>query len=268
MVTLTAAPPDLRPWIELLWSSEGELDSPLERVLPSATCEIVVNLGAPMTLLDPGSSKRLTGSIASGLMTSPLVIAHPKVHQALGMRLTPLGLGALLHAPSATLANTHGELAEVLEQPCDVLAQRCHSGRTPEARLALAIDWARQRIAQRPRAPDPLVAWSLEQLTRQTHDARIDIDALVRRSGYGATRFRRRFVDELGVTPQQLARLLRFRRALDRLDAHTPLAHLALEVGYVDQAHMCRDFQRFAAATPTQVLASRYPSGLTLAQPA
>ncbi len=264
MQVITASPPELRRWIELIWYSQGALPATQERVLPSATCELVVNLGAPMMLLQGRGEARMTGAIVSGLMTRPLVLGHPPVHEAIGMRVTPLGLRALIHAPAAALADEHVALSDVLETQHDALAARCRQGRTPHEVLALAIAWARERVASRPADPDPLVVWSVAQLMREGSDGRVD--TLVRRSGYGATRFRQRFVDELGVTPQTFARLLRFRRALDRLDADTPLVGLALELGYVDQAHLCRDFQRFGATTPTQALASRNASGLTLAE--
>ena len=264
MQTLTASPPELRPWIEQIWYSQGALPASQERVLPSATCELVVNLGAPMLLLQGRGEARMTGAIVSGLMTRPLLIGHPQVHEAIGMRVSPLGLRALIHAPAAALADYNAALADVLEAPHDALAARCRQGRTPHEVLALAIAWARERVASRPAEPDPLVVWSVAQLMRE--DARMRVDTLVRRSGYGATRFRQRFVDELGVTPQTFARLIRFRRALEQLRADTPLIELALQLGYADQAHLCRDFQRFGATTPTQVLARRNTSGLTLAE--
>ena len=58
----------------------------------------------------------------------------------------------------------------------------------------------------------------------------------------------------------------RWDEALDRLDPEQPLAALALELGYSDQAHMNRDFRTLGDTTPTEVLAKRYPSGITLAQ--
>jgi AraC-like DNA-binding protein len=57
---------------------------------------------------------------------------------------------------------------------------------------------------------------------------------------------------DLGVSPKMLARILRFRRAA-ALIAHSQVrsgADLAAAGGYVDQAHLIREFKEFAGTTP------------------
>lgn len=57
---------------------------------------------------------------------------------------------------------------------------------------------------------------------------------------------------DLGVGPKMLARILRFRRAA-ALIVHGSVrsgADLAAAGGYVDQAHLIREFQEFAGTTP------------------
>lgn len=86
----------------------------------------------------------------------------------------------------------------------------------------------------------------------------------------------------LGVSERSLERLLslrtqrgplywrqlaRARRCARALAGAAPLAHLAAEHGYADQAHMARDLRRWFGATPTHLRAS--PEFLaTLAAPA
>ena len=86
----------------------------------------------------------------------------------------------------------------------------------------------------------------------------------------------------LGVSERSLERLLslrtqrgplywrqlaRARRCARALAGAAPLAHLAAEHGYADQAHMARDLRRWFGATPTRLRAS--PEFLaTLAAPA
>jgi AraC-like DNA-binding protein len=83
------------------------------------------------------------------------------------------------------------------------------------------------------------------------------------------TRFIDVFRDEVGMSPKQYCRVRRFRRVL----LHTwkePRVHWALvarECGYSDQAHLTRDFQRFAGVTPGVFLRDRdahFPMYLTL----
>jgi AraC-like DNA-binding protein len=57
---------------------------------------------------------------------------------------------------------------------------------------------------------------------------------------------------DLGVSPKMLARILRFRRAAGLIASGQVRsgADLAVAGGYVDQAHLIREFQEFAGTTP------------------
>lgn len=74
--------------------------------------------------------------------------------------------------------------------------------------------------------------------------------------GCSPRQLRRRCLDETGLSPKRLARILRFRRA-QRL-AHSPSswADIAVRCGYFDQAHLIRDFREFAGGPPTSVFSN------------
>lgn len=95
-------PPELKPWVEVIWYSSGRLETLHERVLPAATCDIVVNLGAPMRLLEGQGSEHIVGSTTGGILTKPILLEHPTVHEAVGMRIAPLGRGPGPPRPRAT----------------------------------------------------------------------------------------------------------------------------------------------------------------------
>ena len=62
----------------------------------------------------------------------------------------------------------------------------------------------------------------------------------------------RQFRAEVGVSAKTLARLIRFSEAHDRLLAQpeVPLAALAYDLGFADQAHLTRDFRALSHLTP------------------
>lgn len=257
-------PAALRPWVEALWYSEGPLSLGLERVLPSATGDLVLNLGADMRLVEGVGDPLIRGGTTSGLLLRPIVLGHPPVHRALGFRLRPLGTRALLGVPVGRLNDQCVALADVLGLEGVALTERCGAAVDAAAALAVAARWALDR-ARRSEAPDPIARWAVEALV--AGGGRRPVADVVQRSGYGATRFNQRFVDEVGLTPKRFGRLVRFRAALDALAPGRRLAEVALATGHADQAHLCAEFQAFAGRTPTEVLAARYPAGLTLAEP-
>jgi AraC-like DNA-binding protein len=70
--------------------------------------------------------------------------------------------------------------------------------------------------------------------------------------------FRRRCLEESGLTPKRLCRVLRFRHAcriaggVDRLN----WSAIALEAEYFDQSHLIRDFHEFTGHTPMAVFSN------------
>lgn len=58
-----------------------------------------------------------------------------------------------------------------------------------------------------------------------------------------------------GRTPVYWKRLARLRRVARALSPEVPLAELAVDHGFADQAHMTREFRRWLGTTPTRVQA-------------
>ncbi|WP_233508540.1 helix-turn-helix domain-containing protein [Spongiactinospora gelatinilytica] len=54
----------------------------------------------------------------------------------------------------------------------------------------------------------------------------------------------------MGLPPKRAAKLVRFDHAVHRLAAGERAAHVAADVGYVDQSHLHRDVRAFAGGTP------------------
>ena len=62
----------------------------------------------------------------------------------------------------------------------------------------------------------------------------------------------RAFTAELGVSLTRYRNRVRVARALDRLEAgETRLAMLAADLGFADQAHLCRTVRAHVGHTPT-----------------
>lgn len=74
--------------------------------------------------------------------------------------------------------------------------------------------------------------------------------------GISERHLRRIFRQTFGVSPKTFARLARFHRALRaaRENTRSSLAHIALESGYYDQAHLSAEFRSIAGAPPRALL--------------
>lgn len=90
-----------------------------------------------------------------------------------------------------------------------------------------------------------------------TGRAGVTVAEAAARLGYSERHFRRLVREGSGLSPKELARSRRFRRAvrMARRAAADGWSGIAMAAGYYDQAHMNREFRELAGATPTQLLA-------------
>jgi transcriptional regulator GlxA family with amidase domain len=85
----------------------------------------------------------------------------------------------------------------------------------------------------------------------------ISVVELAQRLGISKRNLERRFSQEIGLSPKQLAKTIRLQALLKMLNQSQSksLTELALECGYYDQAHFIKDFKEFTGLSPKQFYA-------------
>ncbi len=130
------------------------------------------------------------------------------------------------------------------------LCERLADAKTLEGRTALLCDTFTVSAA---RSPVEQAIGALENCR-----GRLPLDALARQAGLSVRQFRRRCIEESGLSPKLLARILRFRQAWQQAAREAgEQAGLAAECGYADQSHMIAEFRRFSGRTPGRLNAQR-----------
>jgi AraC family transcriptional regulator len=99
-----------------------------------------------------------------------------------------------------------------------------------------------------------LPAYLLERIERyidERAEARFAVGDLAGSLGYSTSHFFRLFKRTYGVTPHQYVMSRRLAMAQKLIiTTRLCLAEIALQAGFSDQSHLCRDFQRFAGLAP------------------
>jgi AraC-like DNA-binding protein len=74
--------------------------------------------------------------------------------------------------------------------------------------------------------------------------------------GYSQKHFIDLFRQQVGVTPKQYLKIMRFQKAICAIERKPSIrwSNIALESGYYDQAHFIRDFKHFSGFTPNEYL--------------
>ncbi|MDN5507137.1 MAG: AraC family transcriptional regulator, partial [Comamonas sp.] len=102
--------------------------------------------------------------------------------------------------------------------------------------------------AAKPQPPDAVLP-ALQHMHRSPEDE-TSVQALALRCGMSPSRFIRRFRAVTGVTPGAYRLNLRLNGVRHLLAQGEPLASVAQQMGFADQAHMQRAFKAHHALTP------------------
>jgi AraC-like DNA-binding protein len=230
------------------------------RGLPSPYLTVIITLDDPLTVArhpDPADAPGDYLTLAGGLHTTPAVITHPGRQSGIQLALSPLGARALLGRPAGELAGIDVDGSEVLGGAARELHERLREADSWPARFALLdeILLAHADLDQQV-APDITEAWRL--LTRS--GGMVRAGELARRVGWSPRYLQRRLLAETGLTPKAAARVTRFDRARSALQDQPglPLASLAADCGYYDQAHLAREFRELAGCPPSAWLAEEF----------
>ena len=104
-------------------------------------------------------------------------------------------------------------------------------------------------------SPNELAKKSVELLFQLK--GQISVNELAHRLATSKRNLERRFLNQIGLSPKQLSKIIRLQTLLKKLEQNPSgsLTELAMECGYYDQAHFIKDFKEFTGLSPKQFYA-------------
>jgi AraC-like DNA-binding protein len=247
-----AAP--LAEFVEDVWLYQGYVSPHAnERILPSGTFELVINLAEDELRIygaEPTRGpRRFSGAVVSGPYLGYFTSDAREEASLIGAHFRPGGAYAFLGGITGELADTHVNLRDLWGRHATELREWLLAAATPGARLKILEQALTARICG-PLERHAAVVHALDAIERT--DGRIRTRELVRQAALSERRFIDGFRREVGLTPKGFGRITRFQRALGELrrSEHPDWAELAVTCGYFDQSHLIRDFATFAGVSP------------------
>jgi AraC-like DNA-binding protein len=252
-------PPPLARYVECFWYADLRAPYRREKILPTATVELIVNFGGPFRLYerdDPGRFTLHAESWLVGLQTAYLTNEPLAETHMIGVRFRPGGAYPFFRLPASELHNRVVPLDALWGRAAAEVRERLYAAPTFAARCALLEGLLLARLTDRPRGLDA-VQFAVGELAR--HGGALPIKALSDQLGVSQNHLTLQFKRIVGVAPKVLARIYRFQHALQCIDPARPvdwagIAHGAL---YYDQPHFNKDFAAFTGLTPTDYLRLR-----------
>lgn len=262
MIALHHSPgPPLSEFVELLWLYEGyALEHTLERLMPTGTVELVINLDADSNrIYDRWNTSRFEsyrGPLVCGPHSEFFVIDNAQQSSIMGVHFKPGGAFPFLGLPAGELRNTHVALDTLWGSAADDLRTALLEADTPSEKFAVLerrlLAFARNRLDRHPAVAFALDAFQSVPQMRTVAEVNAQI-------GLSHRRFIEVFKDEVGMTPKLYCRVRRFQEALSRIHAGEAVewTEIALHCGYFDQAHFIHDFREFSGFNPSTYLTLR-----------
>jgi len=233
--------PPLSEFVEQIWLYGGySVPHSRERLMPTGTTELVINLGTGM-------------AVVAGVYSRPAFIETTDMSAGiLGIHFRPGGAFPFFGVPAHALHNETVELESLWGSDAALLRERVLSAANDEMRFDILENelMRRARTLEHHRA----VSHGLFRLGRCSTVADV-----VEETGLSQRRFIQLFDGEVGITPKVYSRVTRFQRVLRRVHALDDVdwSDVAMAAGYYDQSHLIHEFASLAGITPSQYFARK-----------
>ncbi|MBX5161162.1 AraC family transcriptional regulator [Rhizobium sp. NZLR3b] len=231
-----APPPPLRRHFSRLWSHAFHDGPPaMVAIVPDGYCDLLWIDG------------RLV--VAGPDRTAAFPVLRPGA-TVIGARFAPGAAAPWLKTPLSALVGCSVPLADIGRKDAAEFEARLGECRDPSVAMALFGRLLEEAIRDEDEpARDAAIIFTAADSGRPA-------SGLFGRLGMSERQLRRRCHHHFGYGAKTLERIRRFQRFLDfcRSSDTMPLASLALEAGFADQAHMTREVGEFSSLTPAVVL--------------
>ena len=234
---------------------------PSHRAPPVPFLRVFFGIDAPVivTETETDTCPVRTHEMLGSLVTRPSIVQRPHPREGVQIFVHPLASRRLFGAPASRLPGLALDMQDVIGPSAPSLRQRLGDDDDWEQRFRTIGDFfgARGRSATGAAAARlrPEIVEGVRWIGFQRGNGRMD--DLAAHVLLGPRQLRKLFVDELGVGPKVLSRLVRFQRSLASVRrsvvgvAGGSLSDAAARAGYSDHAHLDREFRALVGSSPS-----------------
>lgn len=241
----------------------------LHRGLPSPYLTLIFSFDGPIVGGEsPGHARSpdayRTETVVGGLHQRPAYILQPSHEAGIQLAVHPLAARALLGMPAGELTQLSWDGGEILGPQAVEVRERLREQRTWEDRFATVAGYLRRRAENSGRRaevrPEVAEAWRWMAWHRGTGS----LDGMARHVAMSRRQLTTLFRQEVGTSPKQVSRLMRFERARHEVTTAVAggsapdLSAIAARCGFYDHPHLVRDFRQYTGLSPTGWIAEEH----------
>lgn len=247
-------PPGLTRYVRCAWRLRGQSrQASIDTIYPDGCCELIAHRSQPPRWQSADQSWRSQGStLFAGQFRTAIRLEWKGEIDCLGLRLQPAAAGACIDGSLPDLRDQVVDLEPLNHRLCEQL--RSAPGSSNGVSFSSAW-WAALGDLIVTRTIDATIESAASEMRRLKGDCAID--GIARASGLSPRSFQYRFLNCVGLTAKEFARIMRLQATLRFLDGTaTRLAEVAAESGFSDESHANRELRRVTGLTPARLRAA------------
>ena len=241
-------PPEaLSDTIKCFWydRSEHAAEGSCFEVVPDGYAEIIFHFGSGCSISCDDGLQPLPSPFMMGLLNQPAIFCTKNMFEVIGVRCFPWTVFDLLGlTPGKGGVRTFEHPVAALQPVLQPLMQ---AGKVEEA----LAEVTRYFTAIHSKIASDSLLFKAGAAMREAKGS-IRVNRVAEAAHATVRTLERKFKQSSGHTVKDVAALMRFEQARNRLWLHpaASLAALAYELGYTDQSHLSREFRRYSGTTP------------------
>lgn len=247
----------LAPYVECYWlqtfNGDAGTYSPVQCCLPLGMLEIIMHPDDNVADILTGDEwQPLPRSLFHGIYSNPVQWKIKSPARLFGICLKPEMFHHLFDVPAASLFCNYTDLGEFLGAEALALPESIQGLQRAEDLVAQANLFLSQRLTKMSRQHNYVV--EAASLIR-SHKGNISVEEVSETVRVSTRQLQRSFKEQLGTSPKGYVRIIRFRNALASLRKNdVDWGDITYGLGYADQAHLIREFRKFAGESPNMII--------------
>lgn len=239
----------LRSCLVYYWALQAP-GGPAARFLPALAPVLIISRRPAPALIYQGLEQPQPWAFVKSVWSEQAVLTGGAPVDNIGIAFQPGAARALLGISLEPLRDQVIDVLALGDRPLRDLVHRVRAASNLEQAAASLDAFFLRRAAeisdhQRARA-------ALSLMNPCQSGGHMSVAGLSATLGVSERQLRRLFLEEIGASPSLCRRILRLQVAEGLLKSDRPLAEVALQAGYYDQAHFSREFKAMAGVTPRQ----------------
>jgi AraC-like DNA-binding protein len=247
----------LKPYIEKMWFFESSGKMPLDEmklVVPNGNIKLTVSYqnGIVAAINGKTFASKEHDITLTGLVDVPVILDVDKdvATETIGIEFCPQGAYRFFHFTLNEIQNKIYSLSDVLGNIGKQLAEQINYTTSVQKKISLLQQFLLKQLSLH--NEDMIFEYCIEKITASK--GRITIKELEKKTGYSSRWLNMKFNNKLGVSPKNLASIIRFKQYYQAFINGNEKSFFKNDFYelYYDQSHFIKDFKRFTGLPPTK----------------